>query len=64
MIIRAERKTTGFLSMLKGIGVIIFALMALDFILDSNIIRHSIDSLLTVVDSTPSERIVSSRVDR
>ena len=60
MIVKEERRATGPLSMLKGAGVLIIALMAFDHVSESNIIKDSIDGLLTVVDSTSGERIASS----
>jgi len=62
MIIKEERKTSGFLPILKGIGVLIIGLMVFDHVSESNIVKQSIDGLLTVVDSTRSVRIASSSI--
>lgn len=60
MIIREERKTSGSLSVLKGVGVLVLALMAFDHVYESNFIKQSIDSLLTAFDPTRVERLASS----
>lgn len=62
MIIKEERKTSGFLSLLKGVGVLVLALMAFDYVYESNVIRQSVDSLLTAFNPVRGERIASSGV--
>ena len=55
---KTGNKKIGFLRLLKGIGVIIIVLMAINYILGSNIIDSAIKSFFTVVDSTRSEKIM------
>ena len=55
---KTGKKKIDFLRLLKAIGVIIIALVAIDYFLSSNIISTAIKSFSTVVNSTRSEKVM------
>lgn len=55
---KTGKKKIDFLRLLKGIGVIIIALVAMNYFLGSNIIDSAIKSFFTVIDSTRSKKIM------
>ena len=55
---KTGKKKIDFLRLLKAIGVIIIALVAIDYFLSANIINTAIKSFSTVVDSTHSEKVM------
>jgi hypothetical protein len=57
---KTEKKKTGFLRLLKGIGIIIFALMAADYIIGSNVITYVIEKISPAIDSTPNKKNMDS----
>lgn len=60
MIIKEQRKTSGSFPMLKGVGVLIIALIGFDHISESNIVKQSVDRLFTAFDPIRGDRIASA----
>ena len=60
---KTGKKRTSFLRLLKGIGIVIIALVAMNYILGSNIIDNAIKSFFSVVDSTRNEKILDSAAE-